>query len=161
MKMMSRTIAAVGLAATFATAAQAQFLTDAGSPTGAGAGVTGSIVSYVSGVGYSSVSMVASQFGSPSTAIPQNIYNGFIAVSGALRGNGAQLTSLLAGTAGGAALVQGLLALGANPTPQAAVDAIRAFNATLDGPTPAPGSAADGALRAARVVLTALGAREQ
>jgi hypothetical protein len=152
MKMISRTIAGLGLVAAFASVGQAQFLTDAGSPMGSGAGVTGSVVSYVGGVNATTVSLV-SQF------VASRGVNAAVRSAGeALGGNPTALSSFLSGVTGGGALAQALVALGSNPTPAAAVDAIRAFNAAVDGGAQ-PGSPAHFALRGAQSVLMMIGAR--
>ncbi|HRN53883.1 MAG TPA: hypothetical protein PK788_10330 [Gemmatimonadaceae bacterium] len=155
MKMISRTIAGLGLVAAFASVGQAQYLTDAGSPMGSGAGVTGSVVNFVGGVNAATVSRVSAALSNRGSSPAAGALN---AVGQALAGNPTALSSILSGVTGGGALAQALAALGNTPSPAAAVDAIRAFNAAVDGGAQ-PGSPAYIALQGAQFSLTILGAR--
>src|SRR5690606_16049998 len=108
-------------------AAQAQYLTDAGSPLGAGAGQTGSVAPYVSPARPGAIARsVLRASSSPNAA---GARANLIA---ALGGNAGPLGAAMGGSAQATALAQAIAALGPNPGASSVINAIQAYNAYLD-----------------------------
>lgn len=112
MKMIIRTIAALGFVAAFSSVSQAQFLTDAGSPLGGGGGLTGSVANYV-----------PSSLSGPARGALMAVLNG---------GSSTPLVNALGGSTQATALGSALAALTQNPTTQTFIQAIQAYNALVD-----------------------------
>lgn len=136
--MFRHALRAILLLGAVSGAAQAQrtYLTDAGSPMGAGAGASGSLNSAVTGA-INRATALAATFGSR-PSIFSNAQNALIA---ALGGNPAALNAMLSGVDGGEALGNAMAQLGTNPTPSNVIVAVQAYNAVVAanpaGPSPA------------------------
>ena len=158
MNTMKRVVAGAGLLVGLSATAQAQYLTDAGSPLGGGGGAVGGVVNY-GGIALSPT-MEARAFtpngmvivGAPTVALLVTVMN-----SGGA-GNVSALATSFGGGAAGQALAEAFGAFGGmTPTAANARAALIAYNAAIDansGPVPE-------ALVLARAVLIGFGAKSQ
>lgn len=142
MKMIMRTIASLGLVAAFASVGQAQYLTDAGSPLGAGAGLAGAVTSYVTTHG---------------TSFDAGSRRTLIALLAG--GSPAPFAQMLGGGAQASALAEALGALGAQANGETFVAAVRAWNAYKATGTYLGSRPSYGAASATLALLTNMGAR--
>lgn len=139
LQTMKRVLVGAGLMVGLSATAQAQFLTDAGSPLGSGGGLSGAVANFMGS---------SAAGGSPALAA--------VVAGGASPQAIASLTTALGGGTAAGALAQALATLGSTPTPQSAVAAIIAFNAAVDA---APAGSPPPAMDAARQLLISLGAK--
>lgn len=141
-KILKQVLIGAGLVAGLTTAAQAQYLTDAGSPLGGGGGASGSVANYMSNLGAASGALgvfyrgssVANPMGGGAIAVNGAAREGFIQ---ALRGNPAPLTAALGGGPAAQALAQAIGATQDNwssITPTVALAIVDAYNAVVDSP---------------------------
>lgn len=171
-RMMKRVVVGASLLVGLSSAAQAQFLTDAGSPLGAGGGLSGSVINFYGGATGNYVVGLGNawnhragwgdnqSFPGPDGSIVNVNAADFAAVAGVLRNGSSGVATAAAafgGTPAATALAQAFATLGQAQTAAAAIDAIRAYNAALDA-LPA-GQAVPPVFAVARYTLTYLGAR--
>lgn len=147
MKMIARTIASLGFVAAFASVGQAQYLTDAGSPLGSGAGLSGSVTS----------------FATTNAGITQYHSAGARPTLMALLAGGspAPFAQMLGSAPQATALAEALGAMGAQPTAATFVAAVRAFNAYLALNSYNANPQSRGAAEAAISLLINMGAKIQ
>jgi len=144
-KTLKQMLIGAGLVVGLTTTAQAQFLTDAGSPLGGGGGASGSVANYMSNLG-------ASRAGLSSwlraTSVPNPAAGGAMVNANsaaqtafwtAITGGGtAGLVSALGGSPQAQAFANAAGAVGnsfANVTPQLALQLVDAYNALVDVPS--------------------------
>ncbi|MBX3132806.1 MAG: hypothetical protein KF689_05405 [Gemmatimonadaceae bacterium] len=139
LQTMKRVVAGAALLVGISATAQAQFLTDAGSPLGSGGGVSGAVVNYIGSVGAGGGNAAIAAVLAPSGGAP--------AVQA--------LTQALGGGAAAGTLAEALATLGATPTPTAARNAMLAYNAAIDAGV----SPTSPAMTAARSFFVSLGAK--
>lgn len=162
--MLARRLAVVALALAVSTAAEAQFLTDAGSPLGGGGGASGSVANYTraGGMNAARANFLAAiqNAGGAMTAlnpvsgqqvtVPPATANAIVAIINGT-GGAAPLATALGGSPQASTAAQTFVALAQNPTPATLLAAIVAYNNLVDSSE--PGDANVLGLRSAIVAL--------
>ena len=144
-RVVRSSVAAVALVAGGTIVAEAQFLTDAGSPLGGGGGASGSVVNYVGGGGLSNARFnFLSAFGrsgngnapNPATggsvSVPQAIADAIRAAADGTPGAANGLAAALGGSAQAGAAANAFAAFVSSPTPASLIAAITAYNALVE-----------------------------
>lgn len=135
-KILKKMLVGAGLVAGLTTAAQAQYLTDAGSPLGGGGGASGSVANYVLSTALSFASQNttgAGPAGATRIIVSEAARDAFlIALSG---GGTAQLVSVLGGGQAAQTFANGLGSFLQNIGPASALSLIDAYNAVVDSPS--------------------------